>query len=1205
MESIRSVFAKGTQLDRRIEKVIQYDMSDAAQLRQEVSEYVITDNIRHNFERLLDLIDQGMEGGSTEIGVWVSGFYGSGKSSFTKYLGFGLDQDRIVDDMPFLKHLQDRMESVQLQQRFSTVAQKHNPTVIMLDLASEQLADENMADISSVLYAKVMQWAGYARDRKIAYLEFMLEEDDHLGAFAKRVEEQYGMSWDDVKNQPLVANRVASDLAHEFYPDIFRDRDALASLDVDERVSERERTQRMIDLIRRRADKENIIFVLDEVGEYVSSIDARILNFQGFAQNLKALGGGKVWVVATAQQTLTEDDPRARFNTAKLFKLKDRFPVRIDLEASDIREICYKRLLGKSADGEEMLKGLFASHGQKLRKYTQLEGAGAYEGQSVNEKSFYRLYPFLPQHFTLLLELLGRLSKSTGGTGLRSAIKVVQDVMVNPDSLRKGTDVLARQPLGTLATAVTFYDTLRRDIRPSYEHIVKGVKDVENAFGDESTEVRVAKTVAILQIVENCPSTRKNVAAFLHPSVDAGSQTDVIDTAVEALLGEESIRISEVDKELRFLSEAVNDLEDQRRGLVPSVAEHLRIRNTAIKEIFTPTPKASVFGAKTVRAGLTLNTRTGRTSIDGSNREVQFVVDFAEEAQYDATRSEYIQESTQRSNTSTVYLLGYDPSVDAKVDEIYRCKRIVDQNRRQKTDKEVSDYLNGQRQRAETLRRDLDRKLKEGLTKGTFIFRGKPVAVGSISNNLREATQKQLREVAQEVYEKFEEAAVNPRKTLAKHFLEADLKSISRKDDPLELVEANGRINTSHGALRSILDYLQSHGQVDGGKLQKDFSSAPFGWSKDAIRYLVAALLTSSEVKLRVGGADVTVRSNTAVEHLRGNRSFKKIGVALRQQEITNEQLDNACTRLTELTGEDVMPLEEEVNDTVQTFFPQFRQRYASLPTQLRALDLPGVERAEDVLEAINELIQGSAADAAARLGAEDAPLVNDLKWAHEVEQALHTNAVGNDIETAQRYVKKIDALPQSGVFQSLQNETEETRRQVREIVGRETFYDHISDLRTHLTALKTRVDDATESLRDEHQQHIQAERDRLQEMPEWKRMDADTQRRLSDELDDLFVDIPPGIDGLQQFTTSRYEIEDRLDHIESEIRERGAQTVTFPDEEDRDPGTVGDGGGKRTVSFGNFPKEFTSPEDIDQVIDAFEDLKNEFGQYERIVLDW
>ena len=87
----------------------------------------------------------------------------------------------------------------------------------------------------------------------------------------------------------------------------------------------------------------------------------------GLAKNIKNLGRGHAWIIATAQQTLTEDDPRAATNTAKLFKLKDRFPVSIDLEASDIKEICFRRLLGKSPAGESALNGWFERYGSQLR----------------------------------------------------------------------------------------------------------------------------------------------------------------------------------------------------------------------------------------------------------------------------------------------------------------------------------------------------------------------------------------------------------------------------------------------------------------------------------------------------------------------------------------------------------------------------------------------------------------------------------------------------------------------------------------------------------------------------------------------------------------------------------------------------------------------------------------------------------------------
>jgi hypothetical protein len=251
--TIRSLFDTSKQIDRRIEKVIQYDNIDPKLLRQEVEEYQITDKISQSFEKMLDAVDRGMGDGTNEVGVWVSGFYGSGKSSFTKYLGFALDPSCAIEGKPFLRYLQDRFKDQTVKQRLATVAARHKPAVIMLDLASEQLTGASMAEISDVLYAKVMQWAGYSRDRKVAYLEFMLERDDKRDAFRKRIEELAETSWESVRNQPLVANQLASQLAPEFYPQFYREAKEFQDQKLDEAIKSDDQARDMIDIARRRS----------------------------------------------------------------------------------------------------------------------------------------------------------------------------------------------------------------------------------------------------------------------------------------------------------------------------------------------------------------------------------------------------------------------------------------------------------------------------------------------------------------------------------------------------------------------------------------------------------------------------------------------------------------------------------------------------------------------------------------------------------------------------------------------------------------------------------------------------------------------------------------------------------------------------------------------------------------------------------------
>jgi hypothetical protein len=117
---------------------------------------------------------------------------------------------------------------------------------------------------------------------------------------------------------------------------------------------------------------------LERAGEKPSRrlLDAQIDVFP-LARNLKELGPGKVWIAATGQQTLAEIVEKAAHNSAELNKLRDCFPIPINLDAQDIREITYRRLLTKSPEGEQRLKDEFGRYGQGLLNSTRLTDAKA------------------------------------------------------------------------------------------------------------------------------------------------------------------------------------------------------------------------------------------------------------------------------------------------------------------------------------------------------------------------------------------------------------------------------------------------------------------------------------------------------------------------------------------------------------------------------------------------------------------------------------------------------------------------------------------------------------------------------------------------------------------------------------------------------------------------------------------------------------
>src|SRR5207253_6337340 len=87
-QPIKTLFAND--IDRRIEEVIKVDQTDEEILRDEIDEYVVTDAIRAHYTGVLELYRETPNKPHEGIAVWVSGFFGSGKSSFAKMLGLAI-----------------------------------------------------------------------------------------------------------------------------------------------------------------------------------------------------------------------------------------------------------------------------------------------------------------------------------------------------------------------------------------------------------------------------------------------------------------------------------------------------------------------------------------------------------------------------------------------------------------------------------------------------------------------------------------------------------------------------------------------------------------------------------------------------------------------------------------------------------------------------------------------------------------------------------------------------------------------------------------------------------------------------------------------------------------------------------------------------------------------------------------------------------
>lgn len=1199
LTQIRQIFDPKKDIYRTIEKVITYGASQEARLKAEITEYIVTDNIEEQFERLLTNMHAAMEmGGNNEVGVWVSGFYGSGKSSFTKYLGMALDQTVVIEGTPFLKFLQDRLNKAQTRALLATLATKHPAAVVLLDLASEMLAGATMEEVSTVLYYKVLQWAGYSRNLKVAALERRLRKDGRYQEFTARIENDLGTSWKEVQNDPLVIDSLIPGVAHEMYPQLFSSPEAFGTKTGDFKQFENERVREMLEIVRETTGKDFVIFIIDEVGQYVGSRPNLILNLDGLAKNLKAIGGGNAWIIGTAQQTLTEDDPRASLNSPELYKLKDRFPIQIDLESSDIKEICYRRLLGKSVEGKETLEALFDKHGQGLRYNTRLQDARYYDSD-FDKKTFVNLYPFLPAHFDILLHLLGALAKSTGGIGLRSAIKVIQDILVEGP---EDQVPVANRKIGWLATTATLYDALEKDIRRAFPSIHKAVGKVTIRFPNSQVHQNVAKTVAVLQVLGNMPVTAQNVCGLMHPAMDAPSQRDEVNSAISELVADAIVPFGEKDGSLCFFSEKLNGI-DQERGQIPlRTTETRRIQSETLREAFRPLPSARLCGSLVVTSGLKAVVGTMVSNLAGDRDTIQTVVQYVAPADYDASRTRLVDESRQRSAQSTIFLLGRSAKeIDDKVGEIYRYREIV-QRYRNDPDTEVREYCTTQTDRATKLTGELEHLLKRCLAQGSFIFRGQTTAVDGLSNDVVEAAKKYLGDVAQQVFDRYGEAPLRVETALAEKFLRiGNLRAVTSAIDPLELVQITAgtpEIRVDHKALVSLRDYIDQSGTAEGKRMLDFFAGAPFGWSPDTLRYLVAAMLVAGEIKLKVSGHEVTVNGQLAVDALKTNTSFKTVGVSLRDRRPPPGVLVRAAERLTDLVGDTVIPLEAEISKAATKHFPKFQHQFGPLAERLDGLGLPGTEEVRSLNQELTDVLLTDASDAPQRLGAEESPLFNALKWAKQVDRALK-NGLASTVRELQQHRSEIGALPSSGVPGQLLKDLGDELDRVGQLLGQEDFYDRASDLSILLTAIKARTRDAALTMAEDQRRTVKEAADEMQRLSQWAELSRDEQSQVLNRLEGITVESTEDLAGIKDLLNQSFSMRSQMDAIREGIVKTARERQLARLEEERREAKKS--GHSRLSRHVNVPATIKSAADLEELIRTLQALRAELATYSDI----
>lgn len=1050
---IQELFDTGKRLDRKIESVVTFADNTSEDLSSEIKEYVVTDKLHSSYHNVLDLMQNGFSDGANEVGVWVSGFYGSGKSSFAKYLGYSFDTSLMVDGMSFGEKLMNRIpDNAEIKAIHTSIVRRFSPMVVMIDLSTQAQVSKT-STVADIIYYETLKSLELtvSTDPKIIEFNALLKLENKYDEFVTLVRERKGKDWKEVQKNGMIANLYASELAPVILPSYFQTKEDFKSLSVESVENEEERILRLINLIQTIKGKDKVLFVLDEAGQYVSSNSNLILNLQGFMQTIKSHFKGNVWVIATAQQTLTEDNPTAQLNSNQLFKLNDRFPIKVDIEAEDIKEIITKRLLGKSKEGKEILEPIFTSNEGSIKLNTKLTGLKERSRylQPISASRFVDFYPFLPVHIDILLALLQKLASRTGGVGLRSVIRLIRDILVDKKLV---SNKLADETVGILANPSYFYDVLRPDMEKSsdYKEIVIAANQAIRAFNDNSLAVIICKTIAVMQILDDFPLTYDNICALLYSEVGK----DVNKTKVRELLNEikdaPGITLEEVEGEFRFMTNAILSVKEERSNMTVSDQKRDEVLKSLVKNLLSPTPQVQIFGSKTIKPGVELSIgRRAQTIESGDHLKIDF--HFVEPSDFESVEGRLRAESTDHSNERMMYMVSTLPvSIDAMLNEIVRSEAIV-QAHSNDTNKEVKDYLTSQEESAREKKREINRILGQALDNSEAIYRGQTMAVDSTTY-----VSKALRGFAEKTFEKYSYAPKSVNTTAIKDLAKYEnWATLPESLNPFGIVKSDGSIDMTADALRELNEYIAAK-DPDGSRLLSDFEAAPFGWAKDTTRYLVALLLKDGKIVVRAGAQTFKMLTEKAADVMKTNVLFGHVCLSRNtDRQLTNQEKLTARNRIKELFNPANVALTPDsiAKASYKAVAGGFKELASSLGRDFHDVGMAGDNIVAKAVDYSDRIIASEGADAPVLFSQND-----DCFLAMKYVLDVNKSGVIPTVKSIRKRLKEIDTLTQLPQLRDFFNEYNSLKETFNTLLQDAECFNHSSEYADIDTKLKNAI---------------------------------------------------------------------------------------------------------------------------------------------------
>lgn len=576
---IKDMFVKD--ITRDIKGVIKVGQGEDSNVKQELEEYVVTRELQKHFAEFFSAYKKGITGNTDKMGVWISGFFGSGKSHFLKILSYLLE-NRIVDGKSAIDYFMDDHKIYDSMVIADMRLAAETPADVILfnvDSKGEMTGKQDKDAIVSVFLKVFNEMQGfYGANPHIADLERQLAYDGRFEEFKKAFEDSTGELWTEARND----FDYNQDEAVEVLVDI-----GVMSEEAARNWCEKAFTpysisiERFADMVKKYIDKKgknhHVVFLVDEIGQYIGDDSRLMLNLQTVTEDLGTACKGKAWIIVTSQQDI---DSVTKVKGNDFSKIQGRFDTRLSLSSANVDEVIRRRILEKTPVATETLKLLYDSKATILKNLI-LFNDGIEKKLYSGRDNFSALYPFVPYQFNLLGSVLTSI-RTHGAAGKHLADGERSMLALFKESAMQ---VMNQEP-GALVPFYMFYDALEEFVEHSHKGVI--TKALENEYINPDHEkscfaVNVLKALFMIKYVKEIKANVNNIASLMVSDVtnDRLSLVKQVEDALRVL--DKQTLIQKTNDEYVFLTDEEQEI---RHAIEKQSVDSSEVTNKVAELIF-------------------------------------------------------------------------------------------------------------------------------------------------------------------------------------------------------------------------------------------------------------------------------------------------------------------------------------------------------------------------------------------------------------------------------------------------------------------------------------------------------------------------------------------------------------------------------------------------------------------------------------------